>query len=35
MLARDMHAILKDIKDSRLAGEVTFEQLLEDKEFIS
>ena len=35
MLARDMHAILKDIKDSLLAGEVTFEQLLEDKEFIS
>lgn len=35
ILARDMHAIMKYIKDSLLAGEVTFEQLLEDKELIS
>lgn len=31
MLARGMHAIMKDIKDSLLAGEVTFEQLLRTK----
>lgn len=33
MPAKDIHGVIGDIKDSLLAREFAFKQLLEDKEF--